>query len=296
MQLDTIGLVSPGDMGHGIGRALRLAGRRVLTNLSGRSERSHSLATEAGLEDAGSLQAIMAQADLVLSVMPPAAAEGFATEAAAAMAAVGRPPAFAALNAISPATSAAIGAVIAGAGALYIDGSIIGMTPGKAAAPRIYVSGDGAEPLEALTTDTMLWRYIGSEAGRASTLKMLYAGLNKGTWALQATMAIAAERYGLFDAFMGEVSGSNAARAKDMENWVGFLAADAERWHPEMAEVAQTLGAIGAATGFHLGAEELFRLLAQTPLAAETRQTWNRSRPMAESVKIYAETLAKLKK
>jgi len=293
MRLDTIGVMSPGDMGHGIGRALRDSGRRVLTNLTGRSERSHALAAEAGLEDAGSLQAIMAEADLVLSILPPAAAVAFAEEAAAAIAAAGRSPAFADLNAISPATSARVGAIVAAAGAPYIDGSIIGLTPGKAAPPRIHVSGPGSEALESLTTDTMIWRHAGPEAGQASTLKMLYAGLNKGTWALQCTMAIAAERYGLFDAFMGEVASSNPNRAEDMEAWVGFLAADAERWHPEMAEIAETLAAVGAPVGFHRGAEELFRFLATTPLAAETRQTWDRSRPMAESVRTFAEALAK---
>ena len=292
MRLETIGVMSPGDMGHGIGRALRESGRRVLTNLTGRSARSRGLANSAGLEDAGSLEAIMAEADLMLSIVPPSAAESFARDVAAAMGAAGRSPMFADLNAISPATSATVGNIIDDAGASYVDGSIIGLTPGKAAAPRIYVSGPDAKPLEALTTDTMIWRFAGEEAGRASTLKMLYAGLNKGTWALQATMAIAAERYGLFDAFMNEVSGSDPARAKSMENWVGFLAADAERWHPEMAEIAETLAAIGAATGFHRGAEDVFRMLARTPLAAETRQTWDRSRTMKESVKIFAETLA----
>jgi 3-hydroxyisobutyrate dehydrogenase-like beta-hydroxyacid dehydrogenase len=293
MRLNTIGVMSPGDMGHGIGRALRESGRRVLTNLSGRSERSRSLATEAGLEDAGSLEAIMATADLVLSILPPAAAIGFATDAATAMAKARRAPAFADLNAISPATSAKIGEIIAAAGGSYIDGSIIGLTPGKAAPPRVYVSGPDAAPLESLTMPTMIWRLAGPEPGQASTLKMLYAGLNKGTWALQCTMAIAAERYGLTDAFMGEVAGSNPNRAKDMESWVGFLAADAERWHPEMAEIAETLTAIGAPEGFHRGAEELFRFLATTPLAAETRQSWDRTRPMADSVRIFADALAK---
>jgi 3-hydroxyisobutyrate dehydrogenase-like beta-hydroxyacid dehydrogenase len=293
MKLDVIGIMSPGDMGHGVGRALRESGWRVLTNLTGRSERTRGLAESAGLEDAGSLEAIMAQADLVVSIMPPSAAEGFAEEAAQAMATANRRPPFADMNAISPATSAAIGRIITGAGASYIDGGIIGLTPGKAAAPRLYVSGPDAAHLERLTTETMTWRFVGPEAGRASTLKMLYAGLNKGTWALQATMAIAAERYGLFDAFMGEVAGSNPQRAKDMENWVGFLAADAERWHPEMVEIAETLAEVGASTGFHRGAEELFRLLAQSPLASETRQTWDRSRTMKESVEIFADTLKK---
>lgn len=295
MKLDVIGVMSPGDMGHGVGRALRESGWRVLTNLTGRSERTRGLSESAGLEDAGSLEAIMAEADLVVSIMPPSAAEGFAEEAAQAMATANRRPPFADMNAISPATSAAIGRIITGAGASYIDGGIIGLAPGKAAAPRLYVSGPDAEHLERLTTETMAWRFVGPEAGRASTLKMLYAGLNKGTWALQATMAIAAERYGLFDVFMGEVSGSNPVRAKDMENWVGFLAADAERWHPEMVEIAETLAEVGATTGFHRGAEELFRLLAQSPLASETRQTWDRTRTMKESVEIFAETLKKLK-
>lgn len=104
MRLDTIGVMSPGDMGHGIGRALRENGKRVLTNLTGRSKRSRDLAEAAGLEDAGSLDAIMAEADLMLSILPPSAAEDFANEAATAMAAAGRTPMFADLNAISPAT------------------------------------------------------------------------------------------------------------------------------------------------------------------------------------------------
>jgi hypothetical protein len=36
----------------------------------------------------------------------------------------------------------------------------------------------------------------------------------------------------------------------------------------------------------------VFKMLARTPLAEETRQTWDRSRTMKESVKIFAETLA----
>ena len=290
MTYDTIGLVSPGDMGHGIGRALRAKGCRVLTDLSGRSERTEGLCRAAGLEDVGSLQALTAEADLILSVMPPAAAPGFAERTGEAMVAVGRFPPFADLNAIAPATAAAIGRAIEGVGSAYIDGGIIGRSPGKAAPPRIYVSGPQAQALEALTTETMRWRYIGPEAGRASTLKMLYAGLNKGTWALQATMAIAAERYGLYEAFMAEVEASHPQRAQDMAAWVGFLAADAERWHPEMAEIAETLAAVGAATGFHRGAEELFRHLARTPLAEETRENWDRSRSMHDSVKLFAET------
>ena len=165
MKLDVIGIMSPGDMGHGVGRALRESGWRVLTNLTGRSDRTRGLAESAGLEDAGSLDAIMTEADLVVSIMPPAAAEGFAEEAAQAMATANRRPPFADMNAISPATSTAIGRIINGAGASYIDGGIIGLTPGKAAPPRLYVSGPDAEHLERLTSETMIWRFVGADAG-----------------------------------------------------------------------------------------------------------------------------------
>lgn len=52
--MPTIGLISPGEMGHAIGAVLAHNGVRVLTNLSGRSSRSVERAAKAHIEDAGS--------------------------------------------------------------------------------------------------------------------------------------------------------------------------------------------------------------------------------------------------
>ena len=51
MPLKTIGLLSPGDMGHTVGQVLVTHGLRVLTCLKGRSERTRLLAEKAGITD-----------------------------------------------------------------------------------------------------------------------------------------------------------------------------------------------------------------------------------------------------
>ena len=289
-RLNTVAIMSPGDMGHGIGRAIRAGGRRVITALAGRSERSRKLAAAGGLEDVGDLDSLVSTADIVLSIMPPDAALPFARETAAALRRTEHRPFFADLNAISPATTKEIAGIMAEAGAPYLDGGIIGLAPGKAAPTRVYVSGEHAPVMDELARDDMLIRQLGPEVGRASALKMLYAAINKGTNALQAAVLIAGEQYGVTEELHAELAGQKAMYQR-MSEWVGFLAADAARWAPEMREIAETLAAAGMTSRFHEGAEEVFAFLATTPLAAETRETWDRDRPLKESVRIYAETL-----
>ncbi|GAA2700249.1 DUF1932 domain-containing protein [Actinoplanes palleronii] len=86
--MTTVGIVSPGFMGAGLGQALRTGGARVVTTLDGRSARSARLATDAGLEVLPSLAAVLAASDVILSVVPPgqavATAHAIATAARAA--------------------------------------------------------------------------------------------------------------------------------------------------------------------------------------------------------------------
>ena len=71
---DTIAVLMPGDMGHATGRVLAAHGHDVITCLDGRSERTRTLAAAAGLTDAGSLEAVVEAASIILSILPPAAA------------------------------------------------------------------------------------------------------------------------------------------------------------------------------------------------------------------------------
>ena len=286
--LKTVGILSPGDMGHGVGRALReYNGLRVITDLSGRSARTRGLAEAAGFEDVGSLGAVVAASDLVLSIMPPAAAEDFAASIAHMIGADG--PIFADMNAVAPETVRRIAARFPAE--RFVDGGIVGPSPKGPKPTRFYVSGAAASAMEALASERIAVRPLGPEIGRASAQKMLYSALNKGYWALQAAVLTAAERAGLTEELRAELAFSQPAVLARMEERIGLLPADAHRFHPEMAEVADFFESLGMTPGFHKGAEDLFRLLARTPLAEETKETWDRDRPLRESIRIFAEAV-----
>ncbi len=292
MTFSTIAIMSPGNMGHAVGWTLRERGFRVITALDGRSARSRELAEQGELEDAGTLVQLIAETDLVLSIMPPSAAQAFATAAAEAMGATETTPVFADCNAIAPATTQKIGTIIDAAGAAFIDGGIIGAAPGKDTPPRLYVSGPDAELLLPLGGPDLNVVSLGPKIGRASALKMCYAALTKGTMTLDTAVLLAGTQLGVYDELMAELTGSQQPALKRMENRVPWLAADAERWTGEMEEIAATFGAAGLPVNFHLAAAEIFRLLATTPLAEETRESADRSRTLGETMRLFAETLS----
>ena len=70
-----------------------------------------------------------------------------------------------------------------------------------------------------------------------------------------------------------------------------FIPADSARWVPEMEEIAATFAASGVTSGFHDGAADIFRLLAKTPFAGETRETLDRTRTLDQALAEYARHL-----
>ena len=294
----TVAVPSPGDMGSGVGRELIARGFRVRTCLAGRSERSRRLAEAAGLERADSLDALVASADVVLSILPPAAAEGFADEAADALRRTGARPAFADCNAIAPATARRVAARIAGAGtgAAFIDAGIIGAAPGRSGLPtRFYCSGPDTSALEALDGPNLRVRRLGDEVGQASAMKMVYAAVTKGTFTLHAAALTAARVHGLSGPFQAELAESLPAEFAAMRRMTPRLPLDAARWVGEMHEIAGTFAAAGLPADFHRGAAQVFELLARTPIAAETRETVDPSRTLDDALEIYAETLGAIR-
>ena len=147
MTVKKIAILSPGDMGHAVGRALSDHGFNVLTFLEGRSERTRALAQDAGFRISTSLNELIIEADLVLSILVPAHAEAVAKEIAQALEETGKPTLIADCNAISPMRSEYIGRIVESAGGRYIDASIIGHPPGRDVTPRFYVSGSYANAM-----------------------------------------------------------------------------------------------------------------------------------------------------
>lgn len=286
-----IAILMPGDMGHGVGQALIAAGHEVITALDGRSEHTRRLASRAGLRDAGALDEAVGGAGMVLSILPPDRAEAQAQAAARAMERTGNRPVYVDCNAVSPMTMRRIAGVIADAGAPVIDAGIIGLNPIKSPGTRFYVSGPECGPMLALDHAAMRVEAIGAEIGRASALKMVYAALTKGTAALQAALLLAAVRLDVYDDLIGEFEGSQAGALQSMRGRIPFVPADSERWAPEMEEIADTLVAAGVPDGFHRAAAEIYRIMARTPFAAETRETLDRSRTLEQALAAFSEVI-----
>ncbi len=295
MTIATIAILSPGDMGHNVGRVLGEHGFAVITSLAGRGARSRALAKRGNMRDAGSLDAVVREADLILSIMPPAAALGVAGEVAAAMASTGRAPPYADCNAVSPDTVRGIGEVIAGAGAPFIDAGIIGPPPGRGAPPRFYCSGADAGVLAALDGKGIEVRPMGPEIGRASAIKMCYAALTKGTNTLHVAVLLAAESLGLSAELRDELAASQAPTLSKMEAVIPRLAANSGRWIGEMNEIAATFAAAGVTPHFHQGAAAIHSLLAATPLGAETPETVDATRTLDQTIRIIAAHLPREK-
>ena len=204
-------------------------------------------------------------------------------------------PIYADCNAVSPATTKKIAALISDAGAPFVDAGIIGGPPGPDRADtRFYASGPRAKWLEGLAgrgeRGGMAVIGLGEEIGRASAIKMAYAALTKGTMTLQAAVLVAAMRLGVFEE-LGREFEESQPQAWARMRILPFLPADSGRWIGEMEQIAATFHDAGVPDDFHRGAAAIFRIMAATPFAAESRETLDRSRSLEDAIRVFAEHL-----
>ena len=255
----TIGLLHPGEMGSVVGEAARVGGARVLWVSGGRSPATGSRAQSAGLEDAGTLAQLVAQSDVILSVCPPANAIDIAREVAA----LGFGGTYVDGNAVSPATTRAIGDVVADGGARYVDGGIIGPPPRKAGTTRLYLSGQGATDVAALFAGSHLEAIaLDGPIGAASAMKVAYASWTKGSQALILAVRAFATHEGVDDALLREWARSQPDLSKRSENAVASNVKKAWRFVGEMEEISASYGAVGLPDEFHQACAEIYRRLA----------------------------------
>jgi 3-hydroxyisobutyrate dehydrogenase-like beta-hydroxyacid dehydrogenase len=280
--MTTIGLLNPGEMGSMVGAAVRSGGARVLWAGEGRSAATRKRASDAGLEDAGSLAAVVKASDVILSVCPPHAAVDVATQVAA----LRFGGTFVDGNAVSPATAREIGGIVEKGGATFVDGGIIGPPPVKAGTTRFYVSGAGAERISRLLTAGPLEApVVPGGPGAASALKMAYASWTKGSSALLLAVCALASAEGVDDSLLREWEISQPALAARSEGAAKSNAKKAWRFVGEMEEIAATFAAAGLPDAFHQGAAEIYRRMAvykdgPTPSLAEVLRALAPRRPV----------------
>jgi len=257
--MTTITVLHPGAMGVSVAASFATAGHEVRWVTDGRSAATAARALEAELTPMATLADGCDGADLVVSVCPPASA----VEVARSVAAVGFAGVYLDANAISPATMREVATVATGAGAVPVDGSIIGMPAHEPGTTRLYLSGDGAAALaDDLTGGPLDVLAIEGPIGAASALKMAYAGWTKGSSALLLAVVAYASESGVYDALLAEWQMSVPHLPTQAEARAAGVGPKAWRFVGEMQEIAASLRAAGVPGDFHDGAAAVYEALA----------------------------------
>ena len=223
-------------MGAAVGAA---AAAEVLWAGDRRSAETSARAEAGGLRDVGTLEALVAESEIVLSVCPP----GIAEDVAHAVSAAGFGGLFVEANAIAPAR---IERIARETGLRVVDGGIVAKTT-----LNLYLSGDesGVEAVAALFdgSDVVPIPLPGG-VGAASALKLAFGGWNKIGVLLAAQAHAIAGAYGLREQLAAEGVGTEGLVRAGPKAW---------RWAAEMEEIADTCAALGLHDGLGRAAAEI---------------------------------------
>lgn len=293
MPLKTVGILSPGDMGHSVGRVLGEHGLSVIACIQGRSRRTRLLAESANITAVPTYRQLVVEADLILSILVPAEAKAAAESVARAIGEAKTELVYADCNAIAPQTVRQIDGIVAAAGGSFVDASIIGPPPKNEGSTQFYASGGDLHIFQELNRFGLDIRPLGTEIGLASAIKMCYASLTKGLTALCTELLTAAEIMGVSDALASEFKLSQSALYERMERGLPSMPPKSGRWIGEMEEIAATFEYVGLTPKILAGAADMYRLVGETHLADLSPEEPESYPTLGEMISVLAEHLKK---
>ncbi|MGW8780209.1 DUF1932 domain-containing protein [Streptomyces sp. NPDC055796] len=242
MDQPTVGILHPGSMGAAVAACAASNAAAVLWCETGRSAVSQERAAQFGLTPVATLSDLLGRSDVVISLCPPAAAEGLARDVAAHRFA----GVYVEANAINPERAQRIGALLE-PDATVVDGGVVGSPPIGGKTPTLYLSGPtlATERIEALFTGTAVQTVVlGTEVGKASALKLSYAAFQKTSRVLVALAVGMAREHGVDQELIAVASRRTDSYLSEPQ-YIAKTAARAWRWGPELEEAADTLAAAG---------------------------------------------------
>jgi hypothetical protein len=226
-------------MGAAVGRCLQANKHEVLWASEGRSVASRERAQT--FRDVDTVEALGAQAELILSICPPHAALDVAREME------GFDGMYVDANAISPMRAKEVAKIQP----RFVDGGIVGAPPDEPGT-TLYLSGSGAASVAVLFVGTNLEPRVVADA---SAIKMAYAAWSKGSAAMLLAIRDVARHFGVEEEW--ELAAPELAqripRAEHAAATKGW------RWAGEMEEIADTFAAAGQPDGFHRAAARVYR-------------------------------------
>jgi putative dehydrogenase len=237
----TVAIIAPGNMGAGVASRLTENRATVLTALAGRSAASGERAREAGMSAVSERE--LAEADFLLSIVPPGEALALARRLVPVLTAANRKPIYVECNAVSPQTMLQIADVIGKTGCRFVAAGIIGPPPKPGTSnTKFYASGTAAKDFAKLNDYGLIVRVLDGELTAAPALKMSYAGITKGFTALGAAMMLAATRGGAADALKAELAESQQPLLGFLSRQMPGMYGKAYRWVAELDEISSFVG------------------------------------------------------
>lgn len=287
--MQTVGILYPGDMGHNVARVLLEDGFAVVTTLVGRSERTRRFAVDAGITVLDSVAAVVEHADIILSIIPPTAAQAVARDVATAVRQTGHTPLFVDANAVSPMTVQAVEQIIIPSGAPFLDACIIGPARDVRGRCTFYVSGPPAQIFVASLGGSLRTHVLGDRIGQASAFKMVFSGLNKGLVALLCELTAAAEDFGCLDELLQCYTTLFPGVMQALAWLVPTYPVHAARRAEEMRELAETLEHFGFSAAMARGTQRTLAAVGRLRLAERFPERGEHGWTMREVIAVLAQ-------
>lgn len=265
--MSKIGILHPGEMGISIAASAINNGHQVYWLSQNRSDKTRTRAEKFNLLEIDSLFQLCRTCEIIISICPPHAAE----DVARSVSENGFQGFYLDANAISPQRAVKIEQILEVNQIHFVDGGIIGGPAWKPKETWLYLSGERANDIASCFSNGPLeTKFIGTEIGKASALKMCYAAYSKGTTALLSAILAAAEALGVRDELYQQWSMDEEGFPKQVDQRAARVTAKAWRFEGEMKEIAATFRETGLPDGFHLAAADIYHRMADFKDEAET--------------------------
>jgi 3-hydroxyisobutyrate dehydrogenase-like beta-hydroxyacid dehydrogenase len=263
MAFQSIGILSIGEMGYHWAKILTGRGVKVVTYAKDRSETTRQRAEKLGVECVPSLESLVKDADLIVSIVVPSGAKRVANKVAKATAKSGRRDLlYLDANAISPMTAAEIGKILQPSGVNFVDGCIIGSASKMDKGAVIYVSGPQAGMIEELESYGFAVKVLGPTVAQASAFKVVYAGLTKGLQGLFVELLMGARAFGLLDEILKRYEESFPGLLDKVTSSIVGLRIHAGRRAEEMDELKRTFNHHGMKSFMAPAAQKVLQAIA----------------------------------
>ncbi len=197
-----VGILYCGDLGSAVARLLRRSGVRVVTTCADRSGRTRERAAECDIEILSSLDDVVRESDLVISLVLPTAAIDVARQFADRSHLCPESTVFVDANSTGLEVVSEIEQMLVGQNIDFVDATIHGGAARLEQIGVMYVSGRTANKVETIFRNILQVRWLGDQIGMATRMKLLLAGFSKSLNALFLEIVGLSHNAGMMEQFL----------------------------------------------------------------------------------------------